>query len=125
VLPKLIESFVQQHRAGRRNGGHLGTAWAIMHFSFRLACSPTASAEGPLCHLGLGLDYILMAMHLPSLDSLWATLFPASPRPAFQPPAPIADVSPPENAPKISACWALPSASALFWGLPLAASRQL
>ena len=68
VLPKLVEDFLE----GRTPQaavlyGLMGTAWALMQF----ACSPIQGALSDrfgrrpvvlLSNLGLGLDYILMAL---------------------------------------------------------------
>ncbi|MGB8316122.1 MAG: TCR/Tet family MFS transporter [Aestuariivirga sp.] len=104
VLPKLIESFVGGNTVrAAEMVGIFGTAWATMQFIF----SPTIGALSDrfgrrpivlLSNLGLGLDYILMAM-APALSWLFvgriiSGITAASIGTAG---AYIADVSPPEK----------------------------
>jgi DHA1 family tetracycline resistance protein-like MFS transporter len=67
VLPKLIESFAGGTQKAAQVFGVFGTAWALMQF----LCSPAIGAASDrfgrrpivlMSNLGLGLDYILMAM---------------------------------------------------------------
>src|SRR5258708_6981875 len=104
ILPKLIESFVNNDTANAaRIFGLFGTVWALMQFFF----SPIACALSDrfgrrpvvlLSNFGLALDYVLMAL-APSLTWLFigrviSGVTSASISTAF---AYIADVTPPER----------------------------
>ena len=104
VLPKLIESFVGGNTArAAEMVGIFGTAWATMQFLFSPAMGSLSDRFGRrpivlLSNLGLGLDYILMAM-APALSWLFVgriisgiTAASVSTAGAY-----IADVSPPEK----------------------------
>ncbi len=104
VLPKLIESFVGGNTVrAAEMVGIFGTAWAIMQFLFSPAMGSLSDRFGRrpivlLSNLGLGLDYILMAM-APALSWLFvgriiSGITAASVATAG---AYIADVSPPEK----------------------------
>ena len=77
VLPKLVEEFLSGDTARAAEiFGYMGTAWALMQF----ICSPIQGALSDrfgrrpvvlLSNVGLGLDYILMAL-APNLAWLFA-----------------------------------------------------
>src|SRR6516164_7678420 len=76
VLPKLIEQFLGGNtaRAAEINGG-FSTAWALMQFIFAPVLGALSDRYGRrpvilISCLGLGLDYLLMAM-APSLTLLF------------------------------------------------------
>jgi DHA1 family tetracycline resistance protein-like MFS transporter len=104
ILPKLIESFVDNDTAdAARIFGLFGTVWALMQFF----CSPIAGALSDrfgrrpvvlLSNFGLALDYVLMAL-APSLTWLFigrviSGITSASISTAF---AYITDVTPPDK----------------------------
>jgi MFS transporter, DHA1 family, tetracycline resistance protein len=104
ILPKLIESFVDNDTAdAARIFGLFGTVWALMQFF----CSPIAGAMSDrfgrrpvvlLSNFGLALDYVLMAL-APSLTWLFigrviSGITSASISTAF---AYITDVTPPDK----------------------------
>jgi DHA1 family tetracycline resistance protein-like MFS transporter len=103
VLPKLIESFVGQRREGRRNGGHLRHRLGHHAVSLFTTMGSLSDRFGRrpivlLSNLGLGLDYILMAL-APALSWLFVgriisgiTAASVSTAGAY-----IADVSPPDK----------------------------
>lgn len=104
VLPKLIESFVGGNTVrAAEMVGIFGSAWAIMQFLFSPAMGSLSDRFGRrpivlLSNLGLGLDYILMAM-APALSWLFVgriisgiTAASVSTAGAY-----IADVSPPDK----------------------------
>jgi DHA1 family tetracycline resistance protein-like MFS transporter len=67
VLPKLIESFAGSTQKAALVFGVFGTAWAMMQFLFSPAIGSASDHFGRrpivlMSNLGLGLDYILMAM---------------------------------------------------------------
>jgi DHA1 family tetracycline resistance protein-like MFS transporter len=77
VLPKLIESFVNNDTANAaRIFGLFGTAWALMQFFFSPILGGLSDRFGRrpvvlLSNFGLALDYVLMAL-APSLTWLFA-----------------------------------------------------
>ena len=104
VLPKLIENFVGGNTVRAAEiVGIFGTSWAIMQFVFSPTIGSLSDRFGRrpivlLSNLGLGLDYILMAM-APALSWLFVgriisgiTAASVSTAGAY-----IADVSPPEK----------------------------
>ena len=104
ILPKLIESFVDNDTAhAARIFGLFGTAWALMQFLFSPMLGALSDRFGRrpvvlLSNFGLALDYVLMAL-APSL--LWlfigrviSGITSASISTAF---AYIADITPPER----------------------------
>src|SRR3954463_16136533 len=104
VLPKLIESFVNNDTANAaRIFGLFGTAWAAMQFFFSPIMGALSDRFGRrpvilLSNFGLALDYVLMAL-APSLSWLFvgrviSGITSASVSTAF---AYIADVTPPER----------------------------
>jgi len=104
VLPKLVESFVDNDTASAaRIFGLFGTAWALMQFIFSPVLGGLSDRFGRrpvvlLSNLGLALDYVLMAL-APSLIWLFvgrviSGITSASISTAF---AYIADVTPPER----------------------------
>ncbi len=72
ILPKLVESFVDNNTAqAARIFGVFGTAWALMQFVFSPILGSLSDRFGRrpvvlLSNFGLGLDYVLMAL-APSL----------------------------------------------------------
>ena len=76
ILPKLIESFVSDNAARAAEVfGLFGTVWALMQFFFSPVLGMLSDRFGRrpvvlLSNLGLGLDYILMAL-APSLAWLF------------------------------------------------------
>lgn len=103
VLPKLVEDMAGSTQHGALVFGLFGTAWALMQFVFSPVLGALSDAYGRrkvllLSSLGLGLDYILMAV---APDLVWlfigrvisgitaATFSTAG--------AYIADVTPPEQ----------------------------
>ena len=104
VLPKLIESFVDNDTASAaRIFGLFGTAWALMQFFFSPILGGLSDRFGRrpvvlLSNFGLALDYVLMAL-APSLVWLFAGrlisgITSASISTSF---AYIADITPPER----------------------------
>jgi DHA1 family tetracycline resistance protein-like MFS transporter len=104
VLPKLVESFVNNDTASAaRIFGVFGTAWALMQFIFSPILGGLSDRFGRrpvvlLSNLGLALDYVLMAL-APSLIWLFigrviSGITSASISTAF---AYMADVTPPER----------------------------
>src|SRR5205814_8502279 len=104
VLPKLIESFVNNATAhAARIFGLFGTAWALMQFLFSPILGALSDRFGRrpvvlLSNFGLALDYVLMAL-APSLIWLFigrviSGITSASVATAF---AYIADVTPPHR----------------------------
>src|ERR1700761_7023755 len=104
ILPKLIESFVDNDTASAaRIFGVFGTAFALMQFLFQSALGALSDRYGRrpvvlLSNFGLGFDYMLMAL-APSLSWLFAgRLIPgissATVTTSF---AYIADITPPER----------------------------
>jgi DHA1 family tetracycline resistance protein-like MFS transporter len=104
VLPKLVESFVDNDTASAaRIFGVFGTAWALMQFIFSPILGGLSDRFGRrpvvlLSNLGLALDYVLMAL-APSLIWLFigrviSGITSASVSTAF---AYMADVTPPER----------------------------
>jgi DHA1 family tetracycline resistance protein-like MFS transporter len=104
VLPKLVESFVDNDTASAaRIFGLFGTAWALMQFFFSPILGGLSDRFGRrpvvlLSNLGLALDYVLMAL-APSLMWLFvgrviSGITSASVSTAF---AYMADVTPPER----------------------------
>ena len=104
VLPKLIENFLSGNTArAAEMVGIFGTAWATMQFLFSPTIGSLSDRFGRrpivlLSNLGLGLDYILMAL-APALSWLFVgriisgiTAASISTAGAY-----IADVSPPET----------------------------
>ena len=103
VLPKLIESYTGSTAKAAEILGIFGTAWALMQF----LCSPVVGSLSDrfgrrpivlMSNIGLGLDYILMAM-APSLTWLFigrviSGITAASISTSF---AYVADVTPPEK----------------------------
>jgi DHA1 family tetracycline resistance protein-like MFS transporter len=104
VLPKLVESFVDNDTASAaRIFGLFGTAWALMQFFFSPILGGLSDRFGRrpvvlLSNFGLALDYVLMAL----APSLWWLFFgrvisgitSASISTSF---AYIADITPPER----------------------------
>src|SRR5947209_18304694 len=68
ILPKLVASFVNDDAAAAAEVfGAFGTAWALMQFFFSPLLGMMSDRFGRrpvvlLSNLGLGLDYILMAL---------------------------------------------------------------
>jgi DHA1 family tetracycline resistance protein-like MFS transporter len=104
VLPKLIESFVDNDTASAaRIYGLFGTAWAVMQFFFSPILGALSDRFGRrpvvlLSNFGLSLDYVLMAL-APSLSWLFvgrviSGITSASISTAF---AYIADITAPEK----------------------------
>jgi MFS transporter, DHA1 family, tetracycline resistance protein len=104
VLPKLVESFVDNDTASAaRIFGLFGTAWALMQFSFSPILGGLSDRFGRrpvvlLSNFGLALDYVLMAL-APSLSWLFvgrviSGITSASISTSF---AYIADITPPEH----------------------------
>ena len=104
VLPKLVESFVDNDTASAaRIFGLFGTAWALMQFFFSPILGALSDRFGRrpvvlLSNFGLALDYVLMAL-APSLIWLFvgrviSGITSASVSTAF---AYMADVTPPER----------------------------
>ena len=104
VLPKLVESFVDNDTAtAARIFGLFGTAWALMQFLFSPILGALSDRFGRrpvvlLSNFGLALDYVLMAL-APSLIWLFigrviSGITSASISTAF---AYIADVTPPDK----------------------------
>ncbi|NUS20895.1 MAG: TCR/Tet family MFS transporter [Mesorhizobium sp.] len=104
ILPKLIESFVDNDTAhAARIFGLFGTAWALMQFVFSPLLGALSDRFGRrpvvlLSNFGLAADYVLMAL-APSLAWLFigrviSGITSASISTAF---AYIADVTPPER----------------------------
>ena len=104
VLPKLIESFVNNDTANAaRIFGLFGTAWALMQFLFSPIVGGLSDRFGRrpvvlLSNFGLSADYVLMAL-APSLSWLFvgrliSGITSASISTSF---AYIADVTPPEK----------------------------
>jgi MFS transporter, DHA1 family, tetracycline resistance protein len=104
VLPKLIEHFMNGNTArAAEMVGVFGSAWAIMQFAFSPVLGSLSDRFGRrpivlLSNLGMGLDYILMAL-APALSWLFigrliSGITAASVATAG---AYIADVSPPEQ----------------------------
>ncbi|MBI5319197.1 MAG: TCR/Tet family MFS transporter [Bradyrhizobium sp.] len=104
ILPKLIESFVDNDTANAaRIFGLFGTAWAVMQFFFSPVLGALSDRFGRrpvilLSNFGLGLDYVLMAL-APSLSWLFvgrliSGITSASVSTAF---AYIADITAPEH----------------------------
>jgi DHA1 family tetracycline resistance protein-like MFS transporter len=104
ILPKLVESFLDNDTASAaRVFGLFGTVWAAMQFFFSPILGGLSDRFGRrpvvlLSNLGLGLDYVLMAL-APSLSWLFvgrviSGITAANVSTAF---AYIADVTPPEQ----------------------------
>ena len=104
VLPKLVESFVDNDTASAAKiFGVFGTAWALMQFFFSPILGGLSDRFGRrpvvlLSNFGLALDYVLMAL-APSLAWLFvgrviSGITSASISTAF---AYIADITPPEK----------------------------
>src|SRR5438094_7457884 len=104
VLPKLVESFVDNNTAtAARIFGLFGTAWALMQFLFSPILGALSDRFGRrpvvlLSNFGLALDYVLMAL-APSLSWLFvgrliSGITSASISTAF---AYIADITAPEQ----------------------------
>lgn len=103
VLPKLIESFTGTTEKAAEIFGVFGTAWAAMQFLFSPIVGALSDRFGRrpivlMSNLGLGLDYVLMAM-APNLAWLFvgrviSGITAASISTSF---AYIADVTPPEK----------------------------
>jgi DHA1 family tetracycline resistance protein-like MFS transporter len=104
VLPKLVESFVDNDTASAaRIFGVFGTAWAAMQFVFSPILGALSDRFGRrpvvlLSNFGLALDYVLMAL-APSLSWLFvgrviSGITSASISTSF---AYIADITPPER----------------------------
>lgn len=104
ILPKLIESFVDNDTAhAARIFGLFGTAWALMQFVFSSVLGALSDRFGRrpvvlLSNFGLAADYVLMAL-APSLVWLFigrviSGITSASISTAF---AYIADITPPER----------------------------
>jgi MFS transporter, DHA1 family, tetracycline resistance protein len=83
VLPKLVESFVDNDTArAARIFGLFGTAWAAMQFFFSPVLGGLSDRFGRrpvvlLSNFGLALDYVLMAL-APSLTWLFSGITSAS-----------------------------------------------
>jgi DHA1 family tetracycline resistance protein-like MFS transporter len=103
VLPSLIESYTGSTEKAAEIFGLFGTAWALMQFLFSPVVGGLSDRYGRrpivlMSNLGLGLDYVLMAM-APNLGWLFAGrvisgITAASISTSF---AYIADVTPPEK----------------------------
>lgn len=103
VLPKLIENFTGGTGKAAEIVGLFGTAWALMQFIFSPIIGSLSDRFGRrpivlMSNLGLGLDYVLMAL-APDLSWLFAGriisgITAASISTAF---AYVADVTPPEK----------------------------
>jgi DHA1 family tetracycline resistance protein-like MFS transporter len=103
VLPSLIESYTGSTEKAAQIVGLFGTAWALMQFLFSPVVGALSDRYGRrpivlMSNLGLGLDYVLMAM-APNLGWLFAGrvisgITAASISTSF---AYIADVTPPEK----------------------------
>ena len=104
ILPKLIESFVDNDTASAaRIFGVFGTAFALMQFLFQSVLGALSDRYGRrpvvlLSNFGLGFDYMLMAL-APSLSWLFAGrlisgISSATVTTSF---AYIADITPPER----------------------------
>jgi MFS transporter, DHA1 family, tetracycline resistance protein len=104
ILPKLVESFVENDTASAaRIFGLFGTAWALMQFFFSPILGGLSDRFGRrpvvlLSNFGLALDYVLMAL-APSLSWLFlgrviSGITSASVSTAF---AYIADITPAEQ----------------------------
>src|SRR5689334_14085833 len=104
ILPKLVESFVENDTArAARIFGLFGTAWALMQFVFSPVLGALSDRFGRrpvvlLSNFGLAADYVLMAL-APSLVWLFigrviSGITSASISTAF---AYIADITPPER----------------------------
>jgi DHA1 family tetracycline resistance protein-like MFS transporter len=104
ILPKLVESFVDNDTAGAaRIFGLFGTAWALMQFFFSPILGGLSDRFGRrpvvlISNFGLAFDYVLMAL-APSLIWLFvgrviSGITSASVSTAF---AYIADITPPER----------------------------
>ena len=103
VLPSLIESYTGSTEKAAEIFGLFGTAWALMQFLFSPVVGGLSDRFGRrpivlMSNLGLGLDYVLMAM-APNLGWLFAGrvisgITAASISTSF---AYIADVTPPEK----------------------------
>src|SRR6201996_6736124 len=104
VLPKLVESFVENDTASAaRIFGLFGTAWALMQLFFSPILGGLSDRFGRrpvvlLSNFGLAFDYVLMAL-APSLTWLFvgrviSGITSASVSTAF---AYIADITPPER----------------------------
>jgi len=103
VLPKLIEGYAGSTAAAAKIFGLFGTAWALMQFLFSPVVGSLSDRYGRrpivlMSNIGLGLDYILMALS-PNLTWLFvgrviSGITAASISTSF---AYIADVTPPEK----------------------------
>ena len=100
ILPELVESFVDNDTASAaRILGVFGTAWALMQFFFSPVLGALSDRFGRrpvilLSNLGLGLDYVLMAL-APSLAWLFVgRVIAGLPRPPSRPPSPTSPTSP-------------------------------
>jgi len=103
VLPRLIQDFAGSTQKAAQVFGVFGTAWALMQFLFSPAIGAASDHFGRrpivlMSNLGLGLDYILMAL-APNLGWLFvgrviSGITAASISTSF---AYIADVTPPEK----------------------------
>ena len=103
VLPSLIESYTGSTEKAAEIFGLFGTAWALMQFLFSPVVGALSDRFGRrpivlMSNLGLGLDYVLMAL-APNLGWLFAGrvisgITAASISTSF---AYIADVTPPEK----------------------------
>jgi DHA1 family tetracycline resistance protein-like MFS transporter len=86
VLPRLVVDFVGGDTArGAEIYGLFGTVWALMQFFFRrsgLDLRPLRTPAGDRLNLGLGLDYIFMALAPRFHGHSSAASSPASHRPA-------------------------------------------
>ena len=104
VLPKLVINFLHGDTAqAAKFYGLFGTAWALMQFLFAPVLGAVSDRFGRrpvilLSNLGLGLDYILMALS-PALSWLFAGRVISGLTAASVPTAGayIADVTPPEK----------------------------
>lgn len=101
VLPKLVERMAGSTQSGALMFGIFGTAWALMQFFFSPLLGALSDAYGRrrvllLSGLGLGLDYILMAL-APNLAWLFiGRLFSGITAATFSTAAAyVADVTPP------------------------------